>query len=81
MMNINTTRLSVALLVGGATILGCGIVGSMIGWQYGTMLGSVYGSVAETFVGLAAGALGGTVSAMASIFALEKLMRLIEKYG
>ena len=71
MMNINSTGLSIAILVGGATVLGCGIVGSMVGWHYGAMLGSVYGSVAEIVVGLSAGALGGTISAMASIFALE----------
>ena len=47
MMNINSTGLSVAILVGGATVLGCGIVGSMVGWHFGAMLGSVYGSVAQ----------------------------------
>jgi hypothetical protein len=80
MMNINSRALSVAILVGGATVLGCGIVGSMVGWHYGAMLGSVYGSVAEIVVGLTAGALGGTISAMASVLAIDTFIRLLEKY-
>ena len=72
MMNpVSGNRLGLALLAGGAVVLGCGVVGSMVGWHYGAMLGSAYGAIAEVVVGLTAGALGGLISTMASIFALE----------